>query len=149
MRLALEQAREAFKDDEIPVGAVVVRNGEVVSVGRNRREKDKNALCHAEIEAIDRACKKLGGWRLWECDMYVTLEPCPMCAGAIVNARIKKLYFGARDEKNGAVVSKIQLFENGFTHKPELEYGILEKECSDILSEFFVKLRNKKSDIKE
>ncbi len=86
MRLALEQARLSADEGEVPVGAVVVRNGEVVSYGRNRREKEKNALCHAEIEAIDKACKALGGWRLWECEMYVTLEPCPMCAGAIINS---------------------------------------------------------------
>lgn len=145
MLLALEQAREAFSDDEAPIGAVIVRNGEVVSVGRNRREKGKNALYHAEIEAIDSACKKLGGWRLWECDMYVTLEPCPMCAGAIINSRIKKLYFGAKDEKNGAVISKMKMFDTDFTHMPEYEYGILEKECSEILSSFFKNLRNNKN----
>ncbi len=143
MRLALAQAREAFLDNETPVGAVVVRNGEIVSVGRNRRENGKNALYHAEIEAIDKACKKLGGWRLWECEMYVTLEPCPMCAGAIINARIKKLFFGAADPKNGAVISKLRMFDSGFTHIPEYENGILEEECSDILKEFFKILRNK------
>jgi tRNA(adenine34) deaminase len=144
MRLALEQARLSFDEGEVPVGAVVTRNGEVVSVGRNRREYGKNALYHAEIEAIDEACKKLGGWRLWECEMYVTLEPCPMCAGAIVNSRIRKVYFGARDDKNGAVVSVMQMFGFPFTHKPESEGGVMENECAAILSEFFKKLRDNK-----
>lgn len=144
MRLALEQAKRSFDEGEVPVGAVVTRNGEVVSVGRNRREYGKNALYHAEIEAIDEACKKLGGWRLWECEMYVTLEPCPMCAGAIVNSRIRKVYFGARDDKNGAVVSVMQMFDYPFTHKPEFEGGVMENECAAILSEFFKKLRDNK-----
>ena len=144
MRLALEQARRSFDEGEVPVGAVVTRNGEIVSVGRNRREYGKNALYHAEIEAIDEACKKLGGWRLWECEMYVTLEPCPMCAGAIVNSRIRKVYFGARDDKNGAVVSVMQMFDYPFTHKPEFEGGVMENECAAILSEFFKKLRDNK-----
>ncbi|MDO4846957.1 MAG: nucleoside deaminase [Clostridiaceae bacterium] len=144
MCLALEQARLSFNEGEVPVGAVVTRNGEVVSVGRNRREYGKNALYHAEIEAIDEACKKLGGWRLWECEMYVTLEPCPMCAGAIVNSRIRKVYFGARDDKNGAVVSVMQMFDYPFTHKPEFEGGVMENECAAILSEFFKKLRDNK-----
>ena len=144
MLLALEQARLAATEGEVPVGAVVTRNGEVVSRGRNRRENGKNALYHAELEAIDEACKKLGGWRLWECEMYVTLEPCPMCAGAIVNARIKKVYFGARDDKNGAVCSVMNLFGYPFTHKPEFEGGVLEKECAEVLSEFFRRLRESK-----
>lgn len=141
MALAIQQARFAADEGEVPVGAVVTRNGEVVSVGRNRREYGKNALYHAELEAIDTACKKLGGWRLWECEMYVTLEPCPMCAGAIVNARIKKVYFGARDEKNGAVCSVMNMFDYPFTHRPEFEGGVLEKECADMLSDFFRRLR--------
>lgn len=144
MRLALEQARLSAEEGEVPVGAVVTRNGEVVSVGRNRREYGKNALYHAELEAIDNACKALGGWRLWECEMYVTLEPCPMCAGAIVNARIKKVYYGAADEKNGAVGSVMNMFGFPFTHKPEAEGGVLEEECAGILSDFFKKLRETK-----
>lgn len=102
MEKALELAREAFQDDEVPVGAVIVRNGEIVATGRNRREKEKNALLHAETDAINNACKVLGGWRLWNCDIYVTLEPCPMCAGAIINAHIPNVYFGAYDFKNGS-----------------------------------------------
>ncbi len=144
MMLALEQAKIAYNDGEVPVGAVIVRNGEVVSTGRNRREKEKNALCHAEIEAINGACKKLGGWRLWECEMYVTLEPCPMCAGAIINSRLIKVTYGAKDNKNGAVNSVAEMFSLPFTHKPEYEGGVMEKECSEILSDFFLQLRKKK-----
>ena len=143
MMLALEQAKKAYDDGEVPVGAVIVRNGEVISTGRNRREKEKNALRHAEIEAINGACNKLGGWRLWECEMYVTLEPCPMCAGAIINSRLIKVTYGAKDNKNGAVNSVTELFSLPFTHKPEYEGGVMEKECSEILSDFFLKLRKK------
>ena len=118
MRLALDAAKESAAEGEVPVGAVVVRNGEVVAVGRNRRESVKDALSHAEIEAIRTACAVLGGWRLWECEMYVTLEPCPMCAGAILNARISKVTFGAYDPKNGAVSSVMQMYDYPFTHLP-------------------------------
>lgn len=144
MKYALNLAKESANEGEVPVGAIVVCDGEIVGVGRNRREVVKNALYHAEIEAIDSACKKLGGWRLWKCDLYVTLEPCPMCAGAIINARIKKVYFGAKDEKNGAVVSAAQLFDMNFTHKPQYEGGIMGDECAEILSKFFKGLRKKK-----
>ncbi len=149
MRLALEQAKLSSDEGEVPVGAVIVRNGEVVSYGRNRREKEKNALCHAETEAINNACKALGGWRLWECEMFVTLEPCSMCAGAIINSRLKKVTYGARDYKNGAVESVTQLFSLPFTHKPETESGVLEEECSGILTRFFKNLREKKTDNKQ
>ena len=144
MRLALEQAKISASEGEVPVGAVVVRNGEVVSVGRNRREKEKNALCHAEIEAINNACKALGGWRLWECELYVTLEPCPMCAGAIINSRLIRVTYGAADEKNGAVNSVMKMFDFPFTHKPEVKSGVLEDECAGILSDFFKNLRENK-----
>lgn len=143
MRIALNAARESAAEGEVPVGAVIIRKGEVVAVGRNRRETVKDALSHAEIEAIRAACAKLGGWRLWECEMYVTLEPCPMCAGAILNARIKKVTFGAYDPKNGAVESVMQMFEYPFTHKPQYEGGVLETECAEVLSEFFKTLRKK------
>lgn len=143
MKRALSCAKKAAKIGEVPVGAVVVRNGEVVSTGYNRRETDKNALRHAEITAIDRACKKLGGWRLWECDLYVTLEPCPMCAGAIINSRIRNVYVGAPDPKNGAMGSVVSLQDN-FTHKPNVVNGIMKDECAAVLSDFFKDLRDRK-----
>ena len=145
MKMALGRARTAAKQGETPVGCVIVKDGRVVSGGRNRRENGKNALCHAEISAINAACKKLGGWRLCECDLYVTLEPCPMCAGAIINARIKNVYFGASDKKAGSFGSVVNLAELPYNHKPNVEGGILEKECAFVLSEFFKELRaNKK-----
>ncbi len=145
MKYALNLARLSADEGEVPVGAIVVCDGKIVGEGRNRRETVKNALHHAEIEAINDACKNLGGWRLWKCDMYVTLEPCPMCAGAIINSRIKNVYFGAKDEKNGAVVSAAQLFDMNFTHKPLYEGGIMGEECAEILSSFFKDLRKKKA----
>ena len=141
MREALILAREAFDDGEVPVGCVIVRGDEIVGRGRNRREKDKSALAHAELEAIRDACKNLGGWRLWECTLYVTLEPCPMCAGAIVNARIPRVVYGASDAKCGAVRSVCSLFDMAFNHHPKVECGILEPECAQLLTEFFQKLR--------
>lgn len=144
MLLALEQAKLAANELEVPVGAVIVRNGEVVSMGRNRREKGKNALYHAELEAIDAACKKLSGWRLWECEMYVTLEPCPMCTGAVINSRIKRLVYGASDKKSGSCSSVINLFELPYNHKPEVVSGFMEEECSALLSNFFSDLRKMK-----
>ena len=145
MKYALSLAEKSAEEGEVPVGAIVVCDGEIVGVGRNRREVVKNALHHAEIEAINNACQKLGGWRLWKCDLYVTLEPCPMCAGAIINSRIRNVYFGAKDEKNGAVVSAAQLFDMNFTHKPLYEGGIMGEECAEILSSFFRKLRKQKA----
>ena len=142
MAAALSMAREAFDDGEVPVGAVIVRDGEIIATGRNRREKAKNALLHAEIDAINNACNKLGGWRLWNCEIYVTLEPCPMCAGAIINAHIPKVYFGAYDFKNGSCGTVTNLFEMPYNFKPEYEGGILQEECADILKEFFRKLRS-------
>ena len=145
MLKALELAREAAKEGEVPVGAVVVCDGEIVGSGRNRREKEKNALCHAEIEAINSACKTLGGWRLHKCDLYVTLEPCPMCSGAIINARIKRLVYGAKDSKAGCAESVVTLFEMPFNHKPEIISGIMEDECRTVLQEFFSQLRKSKA----
>ena len=141
MNEAVKMAIEAFDDGEVPVGAVVVRKGEIVGTGRNRREKAKNALCHAEIEAIDNACKRLGGWRLWECELYVTLEPCPMCAGAIVNARIPQVYFGAYDAKNGCCGSVANVLELEYGFHPSCQGGIMEEECAAIMSDFFKRLR--------
>ena len=145
MKIALGLAREAGEEGEVPVGAVIVRNGEIVATGKNGREARKNALAHAEIEAIDNACKKLGGWRLPGCELYVTLEPCPMCAGAIINSRIEKVYFGAYDKKAGSVRSLVQLFDLPYNHKPLVYGGIMEDECAEVLSDFFRKLREKKS----
>ncbi len=141
MKEALILAQKAFDDGEVPVGAVVVRKGEIVGRGRNRREKGKNALYHAEIEAINNACKALGGWRLWECELYVTLEPCPMCAGAIVNARIPQVYFGAYDVKNGCCGSITNILELQNGYHPACEGGIMEAECASLLSDFFKRLR--------
>lgn len=145
MKEALLLAEASAAEGEVPVGAVVVCDGKIVGTGRNRRETQKNALCHAEIEAINNACKNLGGWRLFKCDLYVTLEPCPMCAGAIINSRIKNVYFGASDYKNGACGSVVNLFDLSFNHKPSLESGILEEQCSEILTVFFKNLREKKA----
>ena len=141
MAEALKLAKEAFDAGEVPVGCVIVKDGQIVGRGRNRREGDKSALAHAEIEAIAEACRNLGGWRLWECTLYVTLEPCPMCAGAIVNARIPRVVYGASDRKCGAVRSVCSMFSMEFNHHPTVEYGILEAECAALLTEFFQKLR--------
>lgn len=149
MLTALKLADEAALDDEVPVGAVIVKDGEIVSTGRNRREKGKNALCHAEIEAINSACEKLGGWRLWQCEMFVTLEPCPMCSGAIINSRIRKVTFGAYDKKAGCCGSVIDMFSLPFNHKPEIVGGFMEEECAEKLSQFFKKIRNKRGNQNE
>ena len=141
MLAALELAKEAAADGEVPVGCVITRNGQIVGRGRNRREKGKNALCHAELEAINDACTRLGGWRLWECTLYVTLEPCPMCAGAIINARIPRVVFGGEDKKGGACGSVCDLFSMDFNHHPKVEKGLMEAECTALLTEFFEKLR--------
>lgn len=142
MQRALELAREAFDDGEVPVGAVIVCGGEIIGEGRNRRETGKNALAHAEIEAIDAACRKLGSWRLSKCEMYVTLEPCPMCAGAIINSRIKALYYGADDEKTGSVFSVISMFELPYNHSPAVKSGVMAEESAKLLSDFFKNIRN-------
>ena len=141
MEAALELAKEAFNEGEVPVGCVIVRNGEIVGRGRNRRETEKTALGHAEIEAIADACRNLGGWRLWECTLYVTLEPCPMCAGAIINARIPRVVYGASDQKFGACRSVCSLFDMSFNHRPTVEAGIREEEAAALMTEFFRNLR--------
>ncbi len=141
MKEALRLADEAALEGEVPVGAVVTIDGRIVGRGRNRREKDKNALAHAELEAIDEACKTLGGWRLWQCDMYVTLEPCPMCTGAIINSRIKRLVYGASDYKAGSCGSVVNLFELPYNHKPEVVSGFMQEECAQKLTDFFENLR--------
>ena len=141
MEEAWTLAQEAAADGEVPVGCVIVRNGQIVGRGRNRRETAKTALGHAEIEAIADACRNLGGWRLWDCTLYVTLEPCPMCAGAIINARIPRVVFGAKDGKCGACGSVCDLFSMDFNHHPKAEAGVMEEECTQLLTEFFGQLR--------
>ncbi len=141
MTAAIEQAKMAASYGEVPVGAVIAKNGEIISVGMNRREKEKNALCHAEIEAINNACKTLDSWRLSDCVLYVTLDPCPMCAGAVINSRIKKVVFGATDLKAGAVGSVLDLFTLQYNHTPEVQGGFMEDECSSLLTKFFKSLR--------
>ncbi len=150
MNEAIRLANEASQEGEVPVGAVVTLGNKIIGRGRNRREKEKNSLCHAEIEAINEACKRLGGWRLWECELYVTLEPCPMCAGAIINSRIKKVVFGAHDKKNGACGSVVNLFKADFSYKPDYIGGFMEDECAQVLTDFFKKIRiNEKNSKKE
>ena len=138
---ALILAREAAAEGEVPVGCVIVRGDTIVGRGRNRREADKSALAHAEIEAIAEACRTLGGWRLWDCTLYVTLEPCAMCAGAILNARIRRVVYGAGDTKFGAVRSVCSLFDMRFNHHPVVEAGIREEEAAQLMTEFFQNLR--------
>ncbi len=145
MREALALAAEAAIDGEAPIGAVIVRDDRIVGRGRNRREKDKNALAHAEIEAINEACAALGGWRLIGCTMYVTLEPCPMCAGAIINSRIERVVFGASDAKAGSCGSVTDLFALPYNHRPQLVSGVLADECAAVLTEFFRGLRKSKA----
>ncbi|MCM1341057.1 MAG: nucleoside deaminase [Acetobacter sp.] len=144
MQRAIELAKKSALEGEVPVGAVVVRDNEIVGEGRNRREFGKNALYHAELEAIDNACKRLGGWRLWQCDLYVTLEPCPMCAGAIINSRIKKVVYGASDSKAGSFGSVINFNDIAYNHKPEIISGVDEEKCSALLTDFFIELRKNK-----
>lgn len=138
---ALKEAEIAAEKGEVPVGAVIVKNGKIIARGRNMREEKQNALSHAEIEAINNACKNLGSWRLDDCEMYVTLEPCPMCTGAIINSRIKTLVFGAFDPAAGSVDSVINLCDYPYNHKPEIYGGIMEERCLEIIKTFFKKLR--------
>ncbi len=145
MREALEQARIAYSLGEVPVGAVIVKGDEIVSCGYNRRETGRNALRHAELSAIDAACEALHGWRLWQCELYVTLEPCPMCTGAIINSRIPRVVFGAYDAKAGSCGSVVNLFDLPYNHKAEVEGGVLGDECGQLLSSFFKELRERKS----
>ncbi|MBE6666540.1 MAG: nucleoside deaminase [Ruminococcaceae bacterium] len=149
MREAIKQAKRAAAKGEVPVGAVIVRNGEIIARAYNTRETGKNALCHAEIKAIHKACRKLGGWRLPGCELYVTLEPCPMCAGAIVNARIETVYYGAYDQKAGAFGTLFDMNTFGLNHKPEIYAGVMETECASLLSSFFAELRERRKMLKK
>ena len=141
MSQALELAREAAAGGDVPVGCVIVRDGEGIGRGRNRREERGDATAHAEVEAIRDACARLGGWRLHRCVLYVTLEPCPMCAGAIVNARVTEVRYGVKDDKAGCCGSVLNLFEERFNHRPRVYQGPLKRECEAVLQEFFQKLR--------
>ena len=142
---AIKQAKKAEKVEDVPIGCVIVSEGKIIARGYNKRNKKKSTLCHAEIEAIGRATKKLGDWRLDNCTMYVTLEPCPMCAGAIVQARIRRVVIGAMNPKAGCAGSIINLLQmDGFNHKVEITTGIYEKACGELMKNFFVKLRSKK-----
>lgn len=143
MKEALILAKNAEKHGDVPVGAVIVKNGEIIARGQNRREKDKNSLLHAEIIAIDEACKAIGSKYLTDCTLYVTLEPCPMCAGAVINSRIEKVVFGAYDDKAGCFGTLTNFKDFAFNHKPQIIGGYMEKECSEIISEFFSKNRQK------
>ena len=142
MNEALKEARIAAERDEVPVGAIMVRDGEIIARASNTREVDKNPLSHAEIKIINDTCKALGGWRLTRCTLYVTLEPCPMCAGAIVNSRIERVVFGAYDNKAGAFGTMINLTDYPL-FKPEIEGGVLKDECASLLSDFFKNKRSK------
>ena len=144
MLAALALAKEAFDAGEVPVGCVITRKGQIVGRGRNRREEAKNALAHAEIEAIAGACARLGGWRLSGCDLYVTLEPCPMCAGAIINARLSRVVQGTADPKAGSCGSVVDLFALPYNHRPVLVTGVLEEECAAELTGFFQRLRRER-----
>ncbi|MBQ9968025.1 MAG: nucleoside deaminase [Oscillospiraceae bacterium] len=144
MQEALRLAKEAAQEGEVPIGCVITLGDRIVGRGRNRRGTDKDALAHAEVEAIREACKTLGGWRLWQCTMYVTLEPCPMCAGAIINARIPRVVCGAKDVRFGACGSVTDLFAMPFNHRPEIEYGLMEEESLALMQAFFQTLRSKR-----
>ena len=143
MSAALELAREAAAAGEIPVGCVIVKDGEIIGRGRNRREEERSALAHAEVEAIAEACKALGDWRLEDCTLFVTLEPCPMCTGAIINARVGEVVYGAKEENTGSCGSVINLFEENYGHKPRVYGSVLKDECAAVMREFFEKLRKK------
>ena len=143
MNQALMLARRAQRRGEVPVGCVIVRKGRIIARSSNRREAGKNALYHAELLAIDKACRRLGGWRLWDCELYVTLEPCAMCAGAIINARIPKVFFGAGDDRNGAMGSAVEMQKRQNSFLPEVTGGVLGGECAEVLTSFFRNMRKK------
>lgn len=147
MNRAVELAEKAFSLGEVPVGAVIVRKNKIIGEGYNLRESSRNALAHAEIIAINQACRNLGGWRLPECEIYITLEPCPMCCGAIINARIDNVFFGAYDKKSGSAVSVQKMFDLPYNYRPEITGGIMQEQCSELLSRFFRKLRQKQKKI--
>lgn len=144
MQAALEEAQLAFEAGEVPVGAVIAKDGEIVAKAHNLRETGKNALYHAELMAIDQACQVLGGWRLWQCELFVTLEPCPMCSGAIINSRLRRIVYAASDPKAGCCGSLTNLFSLPFNHHPVIEHGLMEAESQQLLQQFFASLRQKR-----
>ena len=145
MNIALNEAKKAYNELEVPVGAIIVKNGKIIAKAYNEKEKKHDTTKHAEILAIQKASKKLKNWRLYDCDMYVTLEPCSMCAGALIQARLRKVYIGAMDEKTGSCGSVLNLLEDyKFNHKVDIEYGVCKKECENILKDFFKNLRKNK-----
>ena len=146
MGLALQEAEKAAALGEVPVGAVVAKDGQPVALAHNLRESGKNATYHAELLAIQQACQVLGGWRLWQCELFVTLEPCPMCSGAIINSRIKRVVYGAADPKAGCCGSLTDLFALPFNHRPKVESGLLAEECAQLLKDFFAALRKKREE---
>ncbi len=143
MKEALKEAYKAYNKKEIPIGCVIVRDNKIISRGHNLREKKKNALLHAEVIAINKACKKLKSWRLDDCDIYITLEPCAMCSGAIIQSKIKNTYFGAYDPKTGMAGSRFNVFGIKFNYEPNVFGGIMEEECSNLIKSFFKELREK------
>lgn len=145
MAAALQEARKAAALGEVPVGAVVAKNGRIIAAAHNTRESEKNATHHAELLAIDAACRALGGWRLWECELFVTLEPCPMCAGAIINSRLRRVVYGAPDPKAGCCGSVTDLFALPFNHHPVVEHGLCAEEAAALLADFFAALREKRA----
>lgn len=147
MEAAYKEALKAYKKNEVPVGAVIVRDGKIIARGHNLRESKQNSLAHAEIIAIAKACKKIGFWRLDDVEIYVTLEPCPMCTGAIIQSRIPRLYFGALDKRNGSVVSNLKMLDNVYTHKVDYVYE-QDLRFSQILTNFFKEMRSKKNESK-
>ena len=150
MKEALKEAKKAYKKLEVPVGAVIVKDGKIIAKAHNLKDTKTDTTKHAEILAIQKASKKLESWRLLDCEMYITLEPCSMCAGAIINSRIKKVYIGALDEKTGAAGSVLNLFEDyKFNHKVEVEKGVMQKECENILKDFFKMLRKYKKNLQK
>ena len=144
MLLALEEAKKAKEHGDVPIGAVIVRNGEVIASAHNEREATFDATAHAETAAVRKACQALGGWHLTNCTLYVTLEPCPMCAGAIINSRISRVVFGAFDSREGSFGSLINLTAYPYSSRPEIVGGVMENECKALLSEFFKKIRENK-----
>ena len=144
MQAALEEARAAAALGEVPVGAVVAKDGEIIARAHNLRESGKNAIYHAELLAIDAACKALGGWRLWQCELFVTLEPCPMCSGAIINSRLRRVVYGAADPKAGCCGGLTDLFALPFNHHPVIEKGLCEEQATALMQQFFERLRQKR-----